>query len=464
MTQPVSSQKERPILVVEVDQFTEVSSPAITDRAELARLTSGETKRMSDQIPPHGGLVEPVDCMVSAAEVEEFRRQAAGLKRVPVSDADLSSLYRFGDGGLSPLTGPMDRATYDRVLDEEIILHDGKAYAWTIPISFPVDAELGRSLKSGETVALVNSKDEIVGTLAVSDVFPWDKQRYIKGVYATERTDHPGGRMTMEDPRDTLLGGTVRVLPPPKNPEYGQFVLSPRETRALFRQKGWERVVAFQTRNPLHRAHEYALVVGVEKLTRAGHFAGAVLNPLVGETKGDDVNAVNRMRTYRALIENKALGEGDVDEELWKKVGRKFTDNLILLGLDIKMFYAGPKEAIMHAIYRQNFGFTDIIIGRKHADAPYDDGKDIWDGLAAQRKFDELKGDLKIEPVKVGFAAYYEELGRVGLVEECAPKGYKQVSISGRDLREKLRAGELPDARVMRPETAKILIESMKGK
>ena len=116
----------------------------------------------------------------------------------------------------------------------------------------------------------------------------------------------------------------------------------------------------------------------------------------------------------------------------------------------------------MHAIYRQNFGFTDIVIGRKHADAPFDDGTDIWDGLAAQRKFDELKGGLKIKPVKVGFAAFYAELGRVGLVEEYGPKGYKQVSISGRELREKLLQGELPDPRVMRPETAKVLIERMR--
>jgi sulfate adenylyltransferase len=417
-----------------------------------------------DLISVHGGLNEPVSCSVPSEESTDFQARTAALKRVPVSDADLSSLYRLGDGGLSPLTGPMDRATYNRVLDHEIILHDGKPYAWTIPISFPVDRALAGSLKPGETVALVNSKNEVVGSLAISDLFPWDKQRYIKGVYDTERTDHPGGRMVLDDPRDMLLGGTVRVLPQPKHPEYGPFVLSPRETRALFRQKDWERVVAFQTRNPLHRAHEYALVAGAERLTRDGHFAGAVLNPLVGETKGDDVDAATRMRTYRALIESKALGQGDVDEELWQKTGRKFTDNLILLGLDIKMFYGGPKEAIMHAIYRQNFGFTDIIIGRKHADAPYDDGKDIWDGLAAQRKFDELKGELRIKPVKVGFAAFYEELGRVGLVEECAPRGYKQVSISGRELREKLRAGVLPDARVMRPETAKILIESMKGK
>jgi sulfate adenylyltransferase len=168
------------------------------------------------------------------------------------------------------------------------------------------------------------------------------------------------------------------------------------------------------------------------------------------------------MRTYQALIESKALGQGDSDPDVWKKAGCAITDRILLLGLDIKMFYGGPKEAIMHAIYRQNFGYTDIIIGRKHADAPYEDGKDIWDGLAAQRKFDELKGELLIKPVKIGFAAYYEELGRVGLVDEYGPRGYKQVSISGREMREKLSRGELPDPRVMRPETARILIESMR--
>ena len=418
---------------------------------------------MADLIPPHGGLSEPVNRTVPAAEAADFTKKAAALKKVPVSDADLSSLYRFGDGGLSPLTGPMDKATFHRVLDEENIVSGGKNYAWTIPISFPVDKALAGSLKAGETVALTTGKGDIVATLTINDIFPWDKAKYIKGVYATERTDHPGGAMTMTDPRDMLLGGEVRVLPQPRHPDYGQFVLTPRETRALFAKRGWKRVVAFQTRNPLHRAHEYALVAGMERLTRAGHLTGAVLNPLIGETKGDDVDAASRMRTYKALIENKALGDGDIDAELWKKVGYSFYDNLILLGLDIKMFYAGPKEAIMHGIYRQNFGFTDIVIGRKHADAPYDDGKDIWDGLAAQRKFDELKGDLKIQPVKVGFAAFYEELGRVGLVDEYGPKGYKQVSISGRELREKLRAGQLPDPRIVRPETAKILIERMQA-
>ncbi len=418
---------------------------------------------MADLIPPHGGLREPVDCQVPAAEIPRFKEQLQDLTRVPVSDADLSTLYRIGDGGLSPLIGAMDRQTWDRVLDEEVIVHEGKKYAWTIPLAFPIDAALAASLKPGQKVALVNSRGEFVGGMEVRDVFPWDKARHVKSVYATERWDHPGGRMVQNDPRTHLVGGPVRVLPQPPHPEYGHLILSPRQTRALFREKGYQRVVAFQTRNPLHRAHEYALVAGLERLTRAGHFAGAVLNPLVGETKGDDVDAVTRMRTYQALIDNKALGEGDKDEALWQQIGCHITDRILLLGLDIKMFYAGPKEAIMHSIYRQNFGFTDIVIGRKHADAPYEDGKDIWDGLAAQRKFDELKGDLRIQPVKIGFAAFYEELGRVGLVDEHGPKGYKQVSISGRELREKLRAGVLPDPRIMRPETARILIERMKA-
>ena len=410
---------------------------------------------MPDLIPPHGGASEPVNRTVT-------NLGGPFAMSISLSDADLSSLYRIGDGGLSPLTGPMTGAEWNQILDEEVIVRDGKKYAWTIPIAFPVTDAEAANLKIGETVGLT-ANGKLVGKLTVRDTYAWDKPKYIKGVYGTERADHPGGKMTMADARTRLVGGDAWALPQPKNPEYGQFVLSPKETRTLFAKKGWKRVVAFQTRNALHRAHEYALVIGLERLTREGHFTGAVLNPLIGETKQDDVDAATRMRTYRALLDNKAIGQGDKDEDLWKSKGYDLTDQLILLGLDIKMFYAGPKEAIMHAIYRQNYGFTDIVIGRKHADAPYDDGKDIWDGLAAQHKFDEPKGDLKIKPVKVGFAAYYAELGRVGLVDEHAPKGWKPVSISGRDLREQLRNGQLPDARVMRPETAKVLIEKMKG-
>lgn len=416
---------------------------------------------MSDTplIAPHGGLSEPVNRLV--VDVETFLSRANGLTRVPVSDADLSSVYRFGDGGLSPLTGPMDAQTYHRVLDESVIEVDDKRYAWTIPISLPVSPNLAQTLSIGQKVALENTSGEIVAVLDISDIFEWDKTKYLQRVYLTDRTDHPGADMVLNGDADKthLIGGEIQVLPQPKNPHFGQYVLSPREVRPLLVQKGWNRVVAFQTRNALHRAHEYALVYGLETLLRQGHNAGACLNPLVGETKSDDVNAEIRMQTYEALIASRGLGEGDSDVELWQKRGESVPDRVILLGLDIKMFYAGPKEAVMHAIYRQNFGFTDIIIGRKHADAPYHDGSAIWGDFDAQEIFEQLNGDLQIQPVNVGFAAYYESLGRVDLMENHPDE--QPVFISGSQVRDTLSNGEQVDPRIMRPSTSEILSKAM---
>ena len=416
---------------------------------------------MSDTplIAPHGGLSEPVNRMV--ADVETFLTKANGLTRIPVSDADLSSVYRFGDGGLSPLTGPMDAQTYHRVLDESVIEVNGKRYAWTIPISLPVRSDLAKTLSIGQKVALENTSGEIVAVLDISDIFEWDKTKYLQRVYLTDRTDHPGADMVLNGDADKthLIGGEIQVLPQPKNPHFGQYVLSPREVRPLLVQKGWNRVVAFQTRNALHRAHEYALVYGLETLLRQGHNAGACLNPLVGETKSDDVNAEIRMQTYESLIASRGLGEGDSDADLWQKRGESVPDRVILLGLDIKMFYAGPKEAVMHAIYRQNFGFTDIIIGRKHADAPYNDGSAIWGDFDAQEIFENLNGELQIQPVNVGFAAYYESLGRVDLMENHADE--QPVFISGSQVRDTLSNGDQVDPRIMRPSTSEILSKAM---
>lgn len=416
---------------------------------------------MSDTplIAPHGGLSEPVNRMV--ADVETVLSKANGLTRVPVSDADLSSVYRFGDGGLSPLTGPMDAQTYHRVLDESVIEVDGKRYAWTIPISLPVSPDLAKTLSTRQKVALENTSGEIVAVLDISDIFEWDKTKYLQRVYLTDRTDHPGADMVLNGDgyKTHLLGGEIQVLPQPKNPNFGQYVLSPREVRPLLTQKGWNRAVAFQTRNALHRAHEYALVYGLETLLRQGHNAGACLNPLMGETKSDDVRAEIRMQTYEALIASRGLGEGDSDAELWQKRGESVPDRVILLGLDIKMFYAGPKEAVMHAIYRQNFGFTDIIIGRKHADAPYHDGSAIWGDFDAQEIFENLNGDLQIQPVNVGFAAYYESIGRVDLMEHHPDE--QPVFISGSQVRDTLSNGSQVDPRIMRPSTSEILSKAM---
>jgi sulfate adenylyltransferase len=417
---------------------------------------------MADLVPPHGGLSEPVCCTVPAGEIDEFKAAATDLPKVPVSAADVSTVYRIADGTLSPLTGPMDSATYNRVLDESVIESGGSLYAWTIPIALPVTSEVAATLSAGQTVALTCPEGTIVGTLELSDVYEWDKQRYLQSVYLTERTDHPGADMVLNGDADKthLIGGTIRTLPQPKNPNFGQYVLTPRETRALVADKGWDAAVAFQTRNPLHRAHEYALVHGLESLIREGKNAGAVLNPLIGETKGDDVSAEIRMETYETLISQRGLGEGDSDADLWGPRDESVPDRVILLGLDIKMFYGGPKEAVMHAIYRQNFGYTHIVIGRKHADAPYHDGTAIWGDFDAHEIFDNLGGDLQISPCKVGFAAYYESIGRVDLMEKYPDE--KPVFISGKQVRATLLEGELVDERIMRPSTSKILAEAMK--
>jgi sulfate adenylyltransferase len=202
-------------------------------------------------------------------------------------------------------------------------------------------------------------------------------------------------------------------------------------------------------------------VYGVEQLTRQGLYAGVVLNPLVGQLKGDDVDAATRMRTYRALRSQRLLGQGDSDTALWESVGYDLNDVFHLIGLDIKMFYGGPSEAVMHAIYRQNHGFSHIIIGRKHADAPYKDGTAIWGDFDAQEIFNQLPGELSTKPVNVGFAGYYASIGRVDLTENHPSE--KPVSIAGTKIRQMLVAGENPPAEIMRPQTAEVLIQAYRA-
>lgn len=411
-----------------------------------------------DLVPVHGGLSEPVDRIVPFKHKAAFLSEAASLPAIRVTNADLSTVHRIADGALSPLTGPMKKEAFDRVLAERVVLSEGGRYAWTIPISLPVtDAEAG-ALEAGGACAVHTEEGEVVAIVDDLEVFDWDKPGYLQSVYGTERVDHPGGRIVDNDDRTKLLGGTLRALPQRPNKEYGELMLSPRMTRSFIREKKWERALAFQTRNPLHRAHEYALVYGVEKLTADGHFAGAVLNPLMGELKGDDVPAAMRMRCYRKLHSEGLLGQGDKDESIWQKAGYDISDVFELIGLDIKMFYGGPAEAIMHGIYRQNYGFSDIVIGRKHADAPFEDGEAIWGDFDAHHIFDDLPGELHIQPCKVGFAAFYESLGRVDLTDRH--EGEKPFSISGTKVRAMLQAGERPDPRIMRPETSDILIEA----
>jgi sulfate adenylyltransferase len=411
---------------------------------------------MPDLVPVHGGLDAPVSRTVPLSRRKQFLSEAKDLPRVELSRADLSTVYRIADGTLSPLIGPMDEENWHYVLDNDAVEYGFRRYAWTAPISLPVTDDEAKKLRLGHMAALAH-EGQLVGMVRVSSIFDWDKPKHVEKFYGTKRTDHPGAHMIMDDPRQKLIGGSLWALPQPIDPEYGELVLSPRQLRTLIAERRWERALAFQTRNPLHRAHEYALVAGVEQLTRQGAFAGVVLNPLIGELKGDDVPARTRMRCYRTLHDRKLLGDGDKDERLWKERGYDLTEVFELVGLDIKMLYGGPKEAVMHAVYRQNLGFTDIVIGRKHADAPYDDGSAIWGDFDAQEIFNNLHGDLRVRPCNIGFAAYYESVGRVDLME--AHPDEKPLLISGSKVREALTSGERPDPRILRPEIADIVIE-----
>jgi len=424
-------------------------------------MSKNEVDPRADLVPVHGGLADLVDCRVPLGQRSRFAKEAEKLPSVRVTRADLSTVYRISDGALSPMEGPMRAAEWNRVLDEQCVEVGGRRFAWAIPLSLPVTSEEVSSLSSGGSAALRDESGTLVGIVDDLEVFEWDKARYMEKVYRTDRFDHPGGRAVEGDPRNQLIGGALRALPQSVDPDYGEYMLSPRMTRTFIREHKWDRALAFQTRNPLHRAHEYALVAGAEILTREGHFTGVVLNPLVGELKGDDVPAATRMRCYRLLHDRRLLGEGDKDEALWRSVGYDLSEVFELIGLDIKMFYGGPSEAVMHAICRQNYGFSDLVIGRKHADAPYEDGSPIWGDFDAQSVFDQLSGELQIRPCKIGFAAFYESLGRVDLTERHPDE--KPVTVSGTKVREQLRSGETPDPRIMRPEVAAILIEAFRS-
>ncbi len=403
--------------------------------------------------PVHGGLFRPVN-RIEPRDRTNFPAWRA-YPKLDVTEVDRSTLFRIADGTLSPLTGPMGKADYDSVLDKGAIRRGDKDWAWTIPIILPVTDEEAARIPLGKDVGLWH-EGEVFGRLLAREVFDWDKPRFLQSVYGTSRVDHPGARLWTTDARTKLVAGDITLASQVDTRPFAKRVTRPMDARGLIERKGYELTVAFQTRNPLHRAHEYALVYGAEKLLReTGKKIGVILNPLVGQLKGDDVPATTRMETYEALVEGRFLGQGDVDQSLWDKHGQNLNDQLELLGLDIRMYYGGPKEAVMHAIYRQNLGFTHFIVGRKHADAPYDDKSAIWGDFDAQTIFQKLGGALSIQTVNVGFAAYFEEIGRVGLVEDNP--GKTQVTISGTKMRETLGKGEMPDARVMRPSTAKVL-------
>ncbi len=385
-----------------------------------------------DAIAPHGGtLVDRFADPDTKAELER-RAAAADFPELRLNARELSDLEMIACGALSPLTGFMTRADYERVVAGGRL---AGGLPWTIPVTLSARADLAARLKLGQTVALRAPDGKLAGTLVLEDIFPYDKQREARNVFGTEDTAHPAVQYLMQDMGDRLLGGAVTMLDRTA-PPFPVYHNEPRATRALFRERGWKRIAAFQTRNPIHRAHEFITKVALEVSD------GLLVHPLVGYTKEDDIPAETRMRCYEVL-----LG------------GYYPKDRAVLSTLPAAMRYAGPKEAIFHAIMRKNYGCTHFIVGRDHA------GVGTYYGTYdAQKIFDQYTPDeIGITPLRFEHSFFCRRCAGMATGKSCPHDKSHHVALSGTRVRELLRAGERPPEEFSRPEVADILIAAMRS-
>jgi sulfate adenylyltransferase len=368
-----------------------------------------------------------------ADEREGIEERADGVRSVVLDAREVCDLEMVATGAFSPLQGFMNRADYEAVV-EHSRLEGG--LPWTTPVTLAVTPETARAV-TGDTIALRDREEALLGILEVEDVYTYDKRREAENIYRTVDEAHPGVRYLMNRP-DWLVGGKVRVIRRPSRSHAAleSVLLDPIETRLLFEIKGWRTIVAFQTRNPVHRAHEYIQKAALEMVD------GLLLHPLVGATKEDDIPADVRLRCYRVLLDN------------YFPPGRA-----VLSVLPAAMRYAGPREAIHHAIVRKNYGCTHIIIGRDHAGVggyygPYD----------AQRAFaDFAPGELEITPLFFDNAFFCRQCQGMASDKTCPHPPDRRVNLSGTAVRQLLRSGERLPPEYSRPEVVEILRAAYAG-
>jgi sulfate adenylyltransferase len=378
-------------------------------------MTTVATDRL---ISPHGG--ELID------RTGEQPDDLDSLELVTLTSRELSDLDMLACGALSPLEGFMGNEDYERVV-EEMRLASG--LAWSLPVCLAVD-----DAPAGERVALADEDGRAVALLEVAEVFDYDKEREAERCFRTTDEAHPGvARLYAQKPR--YLAGRVTVFERPE-PPFPELALDPAETRATFAERGWKRVVGFQTRNPIHRAHEYLTKGALETVD------GLLIHPLVGDTKSDDVPAQTRVDCYRVLVDNYYPA-----------------DRVVVSAFPAAMRYAGPREAIWHAICRKNYGCSHFIVGRDHAGVG-----DYYGTYDAQLIFDEFEPhELDIEPMFFEHAFWCRACGQMATPKTCPHSGDDHVFLSGTKVRELLGEGELPPAEFSRPEVAEVLIEAYRN-
>ncbi|WP_434352653.1 sulfate adenylyltransferase [Psychrobacter sp. HD31] len=384
----------------------------------------------SNLVPPHGSdVLKPL--LLEGQALQDAQAKAANLTSITISSRERGDLIMLGIGGFTPLDGFMNQADWQGVCDEMTLqTGNNKGLFWPIPITLSASSEEASPLNIGDEIALKAEDGEVMGVLTLSEKYSIDKAHECQSVFGTTETEHPGVQKVMEQ-GDVNLAGSVQVFSQGEFPsEYAGIYMTPAETRAIFEEKGWKKVAAFQTRNPMHRSHEYLAKIAVEICD------GVMIHSLLGALKPGDIPAEVRQQAIGTLIDN-----------YFKK------DTVIQSGYPLDMRYAGPREALLHALFRQNYGCTDLIVGRDHAGVG-----DYYGAFDAQDIFDEIPDNaMKTKPLKIDWTFWCNACGTMASTKTCPHDAKHHVKVSGTKLRKALSEDEPVPDNFSRPEVLQIL-------
>jgi sulfate adenylyltransferase len=383
----------------------------------------------SDGIAPHGGHL--INRVATPEQREQFLQQAESMPKVVLDERAASDLVMIAIGAFSPLTGFMNWADYDAVVNT---MHLTNGLPWSIPITLSVTEAVAAPLQEGSLVQLCDASGRLIGVLELTEKYHYDKVKEAIGVYLTNEEAHPGVKV-LYDQGSINLAGSIWLLQRDPHPQFPTYQIDPNQSRILFREKGWKTIVGFQTRNPIHRAHEYIQKCALEIVD------GLFLHPLVGATKSDDIPADVRMRCYEVMLEH------------------YFPHDRVILAINpAAMRYAGPREAIFHALIRKNYGCTHFIVGRDHAGVG-----DYYGTYDAQYIFDQFDPEaLGITPMRFEHAFYCTRTQSMATTKTSPSNPEERIHLSGTKVRQMLRNGELPPPEFSRPEVAAVLAQAMK--